>query len=120
MQSSAKNVTEYLKELPAERRTAISKLRALCRRQLAGFKESMEYGMPCYKRKDVIEVGFASQKQYVSIYVLKTKVLNKYRTKLKPASIGKGCIRYRKPEQIDFGLIEAMLAESAASDDEIC
>ncbi|HEY2881735.1 MAG TPA: DUF1801 domain-containing protein, partial [Pirellulales bacterium] len=89
-------------------------------RQLVGFKESMEYGMPCYKRNDAIEVGFASQKLYVSIYVLKTQVLNKYRTKLKPASIGKGCIRYRNPEQIDFDLIEEILAASAAADAEIC
>jgi len=30
MQSSAKNVTEYLAEVPAERKAALTQLRALC------------------------------------------------------------------------------------------
>lgn len=57
MQSSAKTVSAYLKEVPAERRAALPKLRDLCRAALTGFEESMEYGKPCYKRNDVVEVG---------------------------------------------------------------
>jgi uncharacterized protein YdhG (YjbR/CyaY superfamily) len=60
MQSKAKTVTAYLKEVPAERKSALKKLRALCRATLAGFEESMDYGGPCYKRNGVAEVGFAS------------------------------------------------------------
>lgn len=62
MQSQAKTVSAYLKEVPAERREALFKLRKLCRATLTGFKETMEYGGPCYSRNGVVEVGFASQK----------------------------------------------------------
>ena len=50
MQSDAKTVTEYLLEVPEERLATLKKLRALCRKHLKGFKESMEYGMPSYWR----------------------------------------------------------------------
>jgi uncharacterized protein YdhG (YjbR/CyaY superfamily) len=63
-------------------------------------------------------VGFFSQKNYISFYVLKKDVVDRYRDQLKDA--GKGCIRYRRPEQIDFTIVEKLLEESAASDAEIC
>src|SRR3989304_4881444 len=50
MQSKAKTVPAYLKEVPAERRDALKKLRDLCRATLTGFEESMAYGGPSYSR----------------------------------------------------------------------
>ena len=62
MQSKAKNVAAYLKELPEERRRPLTRMRQLCRQVLVGYEECMEYGMPVYKRNGVVEIGFASQK----------------------------------------------------------
>ena len=42
MQSTAKNVTVYLDEVPAERKAALAKLRDLCCASLKGFEESMD------------------------------------------------------------------------------
>lgn len=50
MRSTAKNVTVYLDEVPAERRAALARLRELCCARLKGFEESMMYGGPCYSR----------------------------------------------------------------------
>jgi hypothetical protein len=50
MQSTAKSVTVYLDEVPAERKAALAKLRDLCRTSLKGFEESMRYGGPAYSR----------------------------------------------------------------------
>jgi uncharacterized protein YdhG (YjbR/CyaY superfamily) len=63
MTSKAPDVPTYIEEVPAGRRVAIEKLRSLCRRNLAGYEECMEYGLPGYRRNGVIEVAFASQRQ---------------------------------------------------------
>jgi uncharacterized protein YdhG (YjbR/CyaY superfamily) len=113
--SKAASVDQYLQELPDGRREAFEKLRALCRTALAGHEECMEYGMPCYKRDGVVEVSFASQKQYIALYVLKKAVLDEFRGQLGASSIGKGCIRFARPDLINFTIIEQMLVRNAAS-----
>lgn len=40
MQSTAKDVTIYIQEAPAERQEALTRLRDLCRATLTGFEES--------------------------------------------------------------------------------
>ena len=59
----------YLDEVPADRKSAPSKLRDLCRQSLKGYKESMQYGGPCYSRNGQVEVGFASQKNFIGVSV---------------------------------------------------
>ena len=122
MQSSAKTVPAYLKEVPAERQAALKQLRDLCRSVLIGFKESMEYGMPGYSRNGVVEVGFASQKHFIALYILRTDVMNAHRYLLNVPGItlGKGCIRYSKPEKIDFKVVERMLKATVESTGDVC
>ena len=121
MQSKAKTVDDYLKEVPEERRDSLEQLRKMCLEILGGYEESMEYGMPSYKKKDgEVEVAFASQKKYISFYILKEEVLDKYRESLTGLNVGKGCIRYAKPEKIDFNIVRQLLSESHQSDSEIC
>jgi hypothetical protein len=121
MQSKAKTVEEYMKDVPEDRQEALLKLRKLCFEKLIGYEENLEYGMLCYKRKGYeVEVAFASQKNYISLYILKKEVLDKYRKELVHLNLGKGCIRYRKPQQIDFGVVERLLIDSYQSDGEVC
>jgi uncharacterized protein YdhG (YjbR/CyaY superfamily) len=122
MQSQAKTVDDYLEEVPAERKAALTRLRDLCRSALKGFDESMDYGGPAYKRNGVVEVGFASQKHFIGLYILKQEVMDAYKGRLagKGVSFGKGCIRFSKPERIDFEIVEEMLVASEKSDAPIC
>ena len=122
MQSSAKNVEEYLKEAPVERRAALERLRTLCLEYLVGFEESMAYGMPAYFRGGTAEVGFASQKHFIGLYILRTDVMEAHRPALqgKGISLGKGCIRYSKPEKIDFALVESMLRATSETSGPVC
>lgn len=122
MQSSAKTVPAYLKEVPAERRAALKQLRDLCRATLTGFEESMQYGMPGYSRDGVVEVGFMSQKHFIGLYILRTDVMNahKYLLKIKGVTHGKGCIRYSKPERIDFNVVESMLRATVEAEGVVC
>lgn len=120
MQSTASNVTDYLEQVPEDRRAILERLRKLCLKSLAGYEEVMAYGMPGYKIDGNIEVGFASQKNYISLYVLKNAVVDAHRTELAGASIGKGCIRFSKPEEIDFDVIERLLIATCESKDTAC
>ncbi len=107
MQSNASTVAAYIKELPEPRRKVMTALLALCRKALLGFEEGMEYGMPYYKRGSVA-VGVASQKNYISIYGLRKQVVETG-ARLDGAKVGKGCINFTKPEQIDLKVIERLL-----------
>lgn len=120
MQSIAKDVTAYLKTVSEERRVALDQLRKLCRATLKDYDESMAYGMPCYSRKGIVEVAFASQRQYVSLYNLRKEVLDAHRKQLKGASLGKGCIRYTRPEKIDFDIVKQMLLDTRVNNGPIC
>jgi len=120
MTSKAPNVQSYVKEVPAERRPAIEKLRSLCRQNLTGYEECMAYGMPTYKCDGVPEVAFASQKQYIALYVMKKDVVDEFRGALAAASIGKGCIRFSRPDQMDFAVLERLLRRTAESGSAPC
>ena len=120
MQSQAKDVSEYLKEVPAKRLEALRQLREMCLTTLEGYEESMAYGMPSYAKDCTVEVAFASQKNYISFYILKEQVLDKHRPALKGVSLGKGCVRYSKPGKIDFAVVKQLLVDTLTSEAEIC
>ena len=120
MQSTAATVDAYIAEAPADRQEALRRLAALCRECLPDHVEAMQYGMPGYQRGGTVEVGFASQKQYVSLYILKQEVLDAHRAELGGLNVGKGCIRYRNPAKIDFDLVRRMLEATNASAGPIC
>jgi len=116
----AANVPEYIAQVPIEHRPAMEALRKLCRKNLKGYEECIDYGVPSYKRYGVSEVSFASRKQYIALYVLKKEVLDEFRDSLSASSIGKGCIRFKKPEQIKFDVVGELLQKNAVSKAAIC
>lgn len=120
MTSNATDVQSYLEQVPAERRAAIEKLRSLCQQNLTGYQECMEYGMPCYKRNGMLEVSFASQKQYIALYVMKQDVVDEFRRELSASSIGKGCIRFSKPDRMDFEVLQRLLQRTVESKSTPC
>jgi uncharacterized protein YdhG (YjbR/CyaY superfamily) len=120
MISKACDVDAYIDEVPSERRSAIVTLRNACRENLIGYEECIEYGMPCYKRNGVPEISFASQKNYIAFYVMKKDVLDHFRDALSASSIGKGCVRFAKPGQMNFEVIRQLLQKNAGSTSAPC
>lgn len=110
MQSELLTVDEYMLSVPPVRSEALNKIRALCQKYLAEADETMMYKMPTYLKDGVSIFAFNSQKNYISFYVM-NGVLDKYRDKFK--NCGKGCIRFQKPSEIDFHLIEQILQDDA-------
>lgn len=114
VQSKAPDVATYLAELPAERREPLTRLRELCLTELPGFTEVMAYGMPVYERDGVGEIGFASQKQYISFYLLRSDVRAAFADRLADQDMGKGCLRFRTT--VDFDLVRDLLRATASSE----
>ena len=113
MKSTASNVQEYISEVPADRRATITKLRSLCKKYLAAFEESMDYGMPVYKRNGELVFAFASQKNNISIYGCGATDVKELRAKLATSDKGKGCVRFSNPEKIDFEVVGEILKRIA-------
>jgi uncharacterized protein YdhG (YjbR/CyaY superfamily) len=117
-------VDAYLEQVTGLRRDAAVRLRELCLEHLPGFTEGMAYGMPGYWRGPVAEgegeICFAAQKQYLSLYVLRADVMDAHRDRLAGLSLGKGCVRYRRPDQLDEDVVRSMLDMTAATRGPIC
>lgn len=120
VQSSAADVDTYLDELPDGRRDVLTGLRRLCQAELKGFGEVMAYGMPAYARDGTVEIAFASQKQYTSFYLMRSDVREAFEERLAGQDMGKGCLRFRRPESVDFELVRDLLRATAAAPGEVC
>jgi uncharacterized protein YdhG (YjbR/CyaY superfamily) len=120
VRSDADDVDTYLALAPEEWRAVLDEIRGACRTLLAGFDESMRYGMPAYSRAGEAEIAWASQKRYFSLYVMRTDVLNAHHSQLADLDVGKGCVRYRSPAAVDFTVVRSMLTAVAASQGPVC
>lgn len=79
MPSKAKDVTTYIEKAPAERQEALRRLRLLRQQFLTSYKETMDYGGPSYQRNGEVEAGFAGQKHFIGLYILRTDMMNAQR-----------------------------------------
>jgi uncharacterized protein YdhG (YjbR/CyaY superfamily) len=120
MHSTAQDVSGYLEEVPDDRRDCLARLRRLCLDTLTGYQECMDYGMPSYRRDGAVEVAFASQKNYISLYILKEEVVNAHRDALAGLNVGKSCIKYTRPAKIDFAVVERLLIATRESSQGAC
>ncbi|MET8825324.1 DUF1801 domain-containing protein [Streptomyces sp. NPDC004610] len=123
VRSTAETVDAYLDGLDEardDRRAALTRLRALCRAELTGFREVMAYGMPAYERDGVAEIAFAAQRQYLSLYLMRPDVRDAFAERLAGQDMGKGCLRFRRPERIDYDLVRDLLRATAAAPGPVC
>jgi len=108
-------VQAYLDALPPDRKAALTKVRVLVRELAPRAVEGIQYKMPTYSVGDGYVAGFASQKQYMSLYV-DTDAVERHRQALSVRGIdlGKGCIRFRRYEALPLDAVRAVIAESYA------
>ena len=107
MQSKAATISEYLEELPADRRSALTELRALIRRVSPDAVEAMQYGLPAFG--DLC--AFASQKNYMALYVCEGDIVKTHLAQLGKVDCGKGCIRFKRLSDLNLKSVESILRE---------
>jgi Domain of unknown function (DU1801) len=140
MQSIAKTVSDYLNELPEERKVAFLKLRNTILNNLPkGFEEQMSYGMlgyvvphsiypegyHCNPKLPLPFMNIASQKNFIALYhmgIYAIPELLEWFTSEYPKhssqklDIGKSCIRFKKLDQIPFDLIAELAGKMTVED----
>ena len=133
MQSSARTVDEYLKSLPADRRTAISAVRKVILANLPeGYEECMSYGMigyvvphriypagyHCDPSLPLPLANLGSQKNHMALHLMccygdKTTdqwFRNAWVAAGKKLDMGKGCLRFKKLEDVSLEVIGQLFA----------
>ncbi|MBC7722380.1 MAG: DUF1801 domain-containing protein [Pedobacter sp.] len=140
MQSTETTPEAYLLSLPDERKQAMDTLRNFIKQNLpTGFAETMQYGMISYvvphsiypkgyhcKPKDALPfISIGSQKNCIVIHHLgiygDEALLNWFQKAYTKAStakldMGKGCVRFKKMDQIPFALIGELAAKISVND----
>jgi hypothetical protein len=140
MQSTSKTPDAYLKEVPAERLEHFKKLRDTILKNLPkGFEEQMSYGMigyvvphslypagyHCNPKLPLPLLTIASQKNFIVLHHMglygDKKLLDwfvkEYAAQGKhKLDMGKGCVRFKKPDQIPFKLIGDLIKKMSVKD----
>lgn len=122
MQSSAITVKQYLDELDSERAPQIRELVKLVRNNIKpGFIETMRWGMisyeipievsgETYNKQPLNYVAIASQKNYISVYVLgiyandndPIEFRSRWAASGKKLNMGKACVRFKTIQDADL------------------
>ncbi len=137
MQSKAQTVAAYLKELPEDRRIAMSAVREVILQNLdAEFQEGMQYGMigycvphsvypagyHCDPKQPLPFACLASQKNYMSLYLMSAYGNEEADQQLRAAflkagkklDMGKSCIRFKKLADLPLDVIGAFIGRLTA------
>jgi len=128
VQSQAKTVTEYLAELPPERRMALQAVRKVILANLGrGYAEGMAYGMigyhvphtefppgyHCDPKQPLPFAALASQKNHMSLYLMcvygSTEHSEWFRKAWegtgKKLDMGKSCVRFKTLDELPLDVI---------------
>jgi len=128
--SDAATPDDYLASLPDDRRAAVAALRDTINANLPdGFEEGMSYGMlawyvplerfgDTYNGQPLGLAGVASQKNYISLYLLSVYgdreteawFKERYAESGKQLSMGKSCVRFRNLEEIPLDVVGETIA----------
>ena len=130
MRSEATTVTQYLAELPADRREAIEAVRGVILENLpGGYVEAMNWGMityqipldmyaDTYNGQPLMFAALASQKNHMAVYLTGIYISDEAREQFEAAyretgkrfDVGKSCVRFRKLDDLPLDLIGDTIA----------
>ncbi len=128
--TSATTATEYLAQLPPDRKAFVSAIRRTIRQHLpTGYKEVVNWGMLAYtiplsrypnasNGQPLCYAALASQKNYVSVHLVGaymspalTKAIQAgFKAAGKKLDMGKGCLRFKRLEDVPLEVIGKAIA----------
>jgi uncharacterized protein YdhG (YjbR/CyaY superfamily) len=124
------SVDDYLASLPADRRAEIERVRQVVKQHLpAGYEEGFGFGMICYSvplraysdtynEQPLMYAALASQKNYLSLYLmpvypdggLEKKLRDAFAASGKRLDMGKSCIRFKRATDLPLDAIGDIVA----------
>ena len=136
VQSKAKSVAAYLKELPPERREVIAAVRKMVKKSLPkGYVEAMNWGMIAYEiplsrypktynGQPLAYVALAAQKNYYSLYLNSVYASSDAEIELRRAfakagktlDMGKCCVRFKRLADLEMEALAKTIASTSVDD----
>ncbi len=140
MKIKANSISEYLDNIPQERKAVMQELISTISKNLPnGFNEQLGYGMPawvvphtlypdgyhCSPELPLPFISIASQKNFIALYHMgiyaNPELLNWFVSEYpkhcsRKLDMGKSCIRFKKIEEIPFALIAELCAKMRPKD----
>lgn len=107
MQYDVKTIEEYIDAIPEDRKEIIISLISIFKEYFPEIVGNMEYKMPSFNPI----CAMASQKHYISFYIYRHDLIEKYRKDLGNLKVGKCCIRFNKMEQMPEKIIRNIFSE---------
>jgi len=136
VQSKAKTVEAYLKELPAERREVVAAVRKMVLKHLPkGYAETMGFGMivygiplarypDTYNGQPLCYVALAAQKNYYTLYLMNVYADSREEIALRDAfakagkklDMGKCCVRFKQLADLEMAALGKAIAATAVDE----
>ena len=136
VRSDAATVEDYMADLPEDRREFVVAIRDVIVAHLPeGYEEAMNWGMLSYQvplerypntynGQPLSYVALASQKHYVSLYLMHVYghpeteewFHERYRASGKTLDMGKSCVRFRAVEDVPLDLVGEVIARYSVDD----
>ena len=134
--SAAQTVEDYLDELTDDRRETVEAVRDVVKANLPdGYEETVQFGMisyvvplerypKTYNRQALQYAALASQKNYVSLYLMNVYgnqeterwFLDSYKASGKRLDMGKSCVRFKSVEDLPLDLVGEAIARTSVDD----
>lgn len=131
--SQAATVEQYLNELPDDRRAVVSQVREVILKNLPkGYRETINWGMIAYEvpleqypntynRQPLGYLALGAQKNYYVLHMMTVYQNPEHEKRLregfsqagKKLDMGKGCIRFRKLEDLPLDVIGRAVASTS-------
>lgn len=126
--TDAQSPDEYIDRLEEPRRSEIRELHELIRKNAPNLLPHLASGMLAYGPYQYrgksssgtwFRIGLASHKRYISLYVMAQDLVtggylaDSYRQRLPKADIGKSCVRFKRPADLDQTTLTQLIREAA-------
>jgi Domain of unknown function (DU1801) len=126
--TSAGTPEAYIESLPEPRRSQVRELHELIRKSAPDLDPYIQSGMLGYgtyryrsasgREGEWCRVGLASNKATISLHVLmadESGSLAGYADRLPKADIGRSCVRFKQPDDVDVSVLEELVRKSATT-----
>lgn len=103
------SVDGYLKNLPAEQKAALERIRNIIRSTAPEAQEGISYGMPAYKYHGLL-VGFAAYKKHCTLFVMNNTYIEAH-NELDKYDHSKSGIRFSPEKPLPVALIKKIVRD---------
>ncbi len=119
---------EYIAELEDPRRTHVQEMHEFIQSIVPDLKPYMQAGMIGYgthhyryasgREGDWMVIGLSGRKDYISLYICAAMedgnyLPETYKERLPAANIGKSCVRFKRPDDIDLEVLRELITDGA-------